>query len=145
MIRKETIKKTRDFLNAVKKGLPTINLGYISPQDMAFLHDISRARFSAAVNLGYFKPVGRRGRGFIYKCTVPYFNEDIAAAVIRREYNMREAADRGSKKPSVPKKIREYSPKVEVLDAISTLQDNGYKGMLYRSNMALEAMERIVL
>lgn len=145
MIRKETIKKTRDFLNAVKRGLSTINLGYISPQKVAFLHDVSRARFSAAVNLGYFKPVGRRGRGFIYKCTVPYFNEDIAAAVIRREYNMREAADRGSKKPSVPKKIREYSLKVEVLDAISTLQDNGYKGMLYRSNMALEAMERIVL
>lgn len=145
MIRKETIKKTRDFLNAVKGELATINKGFLTVSEMADIYEVSDGRMVAAVDLGYFKPVGRRGRGFIYKCTVPYFNGDIAAAVIRREYNMREATDRGGKKPSVPKKIREYSLEVEVLDAISTLQDNGYKGMLYRSNVALEAMERIVL
>lgn len=145
MIRKETIKKTRDFLNAVKNGLATINKGFLTVSEMADIYEVSDGRMVAAVDLGYFKPVGRRGRGFIYKCTVPYFNEDIAASVIRREYNMREAADRGSKKPSVPKKIREYSPKAEVLDAISTLQDNGYKGMLYRSNMALDAIEQVTL
>lgn len=145
MIRKETIKKTRDFLNAVKGVLATINKGSLTVSEMADIYEVSDGRMVAAVDLGYFKPIGYRGKRPMYRSTVPYFNEDIAAAVIRREYNMREAADRGSKKPSVPKKIREYSPKVEVLDAISTLQDNGYKGMLYRSNMALEAMERIVL
>ena len=136
MIRKETIKKTRDFLNAVKRGLSTINRGHISPQEMAFLHDVSRARFSAAVNLGYFKPVGRRGRGFIYKSTVPYFNEDMAAAVIRREYNMYAVRKVGGEPVVARKEERDYTGRGREEVGLQTVTDwlriHGYEGLLYK-------------
>ena len=145
MIKRETIKRTRDFLNSVKRGLPVINRGYLTMSDMADLHQVSYGRIIAAVDLGYFKPVGYRGKRPVYKSAVPYFNEDMAAAVIRREYNRYHTGVRGNKKPTPLKEIREYSPRGEVLDAISLLQENGYRGMVYRNNKALDAIEQIAL
>ena len=158
MIRKETIKKTRDFLNAAKRNLPAINKGHISPQEVAMCCDVSRARFGAAVDMGLFEPVSRRGRGFVYKSTVPYFNEDMAAAAIRHEYNMYHAGERGNKKtpslldelralaePSNYKEVSEPSPRQENVDAVEILKDAGYKGLLFRNNKALSEVEIVVL
>lgn len=137
MIKKETIKKTRGFLNAVRRGLPTINRGHISPQAVAFLHDVSRARFGAAVDLGFFEPIGRRGHGYVYKSTVPYFNEDMAAAVIRHEYNMYSVKEVRGEPAAVKPAKNDPCPSDEDMRAIQVLRNNGYKGVIFKDNMAV--------
>jgi hypothetical protein len=144
MIKRETIKRTRDFLNSVKRGLPVINRGHITMSDMADLHQVSDGRIVAAVDLGYFRPVGYRGKRPVYKSTVPYFNEDMAAAVIRREYN-RYAVKEVRGEPVAVKRVAEKSPRGENIDAISVLQEAGYRGMLFRKNEALSDLEVVVL
>jgi hypothetical protein len=137
MIRKETIKKTRDFLNAAKRSLPAINKGHISPQEVAHCHDVSRARFGAAVDMGLFEPVSRRGRGFVYRSTVPYFNEEMAAAVIRHEYNM-YAVGKVQGKPEAVKPVNnDPHPSEEDVSALRVLRNNGYSGIIFKGNMAV--------
>jgi hypothetical protein len=137
MIRKETIKKTRDFLNAAKRNLPAINKGHISPQEVAYCHDVSRARFGAAVDMGLFEPVTRRGRGFVYKSTVPYFNEEMAAAVIRHEYNMYAVARPVAPKPAPKPVNNDPHPSEEDVSALRVLRNNGYSGVVFKGNMTV--------
>jgi len=137
MIRKETIKKTRDFLNAAKRNLPSINKGHISPQEVAMLCDVSRARFGAAVDMGLFEPVARRGHGFTYKSTVPYFNEDMAAAVIRHEYNMYAVVRPVASKPAPKPANNDPHLSEEDVSALRVLRDHGYKGILFKGNVGV--------
>jgi hypothetical protein len=137
MIRKETIKKTRDFLNATKRNLPAINKGHISPQEVAMCCDVSRARFGAAVDMGLFEPVSRRGRGFVYKSTVPYFNEDVAAAVIRHEYNMYAVGKVHGKPAAVKPANNDPHPSEEDVSALRVLRNNGYSGVVFKGNLAV--------
>lgn len=133
MIKRETIKRTRDFLNDVRVCLSQINSGYINIQDCIDAHNVSKARFGAAVSVGLFEVVRRNGRRYAYRCTKPYINEGDAAIVIRHEYNQAERSKSG-----VPRQRSEgqerYNEKL-FNDVIRWLRNNKFEGLLYRTSL----------
>ena len=135
MIKRETVKRTRDFLNSVKRGLPLINRGHITISDLTNIHQVSDGRMIAAVDLGYFRPVGYRGKRPIYKSTVNYFTEDMAAAAIRREYNQKEICVT-TPPPAIPVSNPPSSARPDIA-AMQLLKDTGYSGVVFKGDIAI--------
>ena len=135
MIKRETVKRTRDFLNSVKRGLPLINRGHITISDLTNMHQVSDGRMIAAIDLGYFRPVGYRGKRPIYKSTVNYFTEDMAAAAIRREYNRKEICV-ATPSPAIPVSKPPSSVRPDIA-AMQLLKDTGYSGVVFKGDIAI--------
>lgn len=141
MIKKETIKKTRDFLNIVRSNLNSINRGHFGVSVIAEELGVSQGRFAAALDLGCFTVVGHRGKMPVYRAESAYFNEDIAAAVIRREYNRRPQCvpvdERGNKNTPPTPEAGDTHPSSSDILAIKVLKDNGYEGRVHRGSMII--------
>lgn len=139
MIKKETIKKTRDFLNTVRTNLSLINRGHATISDIAAAMEISRGRFGAAHELRLFEVKGRNGSRMLYRCNVPYINETMAEEVIRCEYDAaaRQRHAPGSvelsdeERRSIPKGVTAFNE--SLLNNITRwLRDNKFEGIIYR-------------
>ena len=133
MIKRETIKRTRDFLNDVRVCLPQVNSGYINIQDCVDAHNVSKARFGAAVAIGLFEVVRRDGHRYVYRCIKPYINEEDAAIVIRHEYNQAERTKSGV--PRQRNEVQERYNEKLFNDVIQWLRNNKFEGLLYRTSL----------
>jgi hypothetical protein len=101
MIKKETTKRTREYLEDVRRrillrqSLSRRNKGWrMSLSELAYCHSVSSGRMKAATDLGFFEVVGKNSHRNLYKCKVNYFTLEMANQVIRHEYNMGERRDK---------------------------------------------------
>ena len=139
MIKKETIKKTRDFLNTVRTNLSLINEGHATISDIATAMEVSKARFGAAHSLRLFEVKDRNGSRALYRCNVPYINETMAEEVIRCEYDAAARQKRAlgrmelsdEERSRIPKGVAAFNE--SLLNNITKwLRDNKFEGIIYR-------------
>ena len=134
MIKKETIKKTRDFLNTVRTNLSLINEGHATISDIATAMEVSKARFGAAHSLRLFEVRGRNGHRPIYQCNVPYINEAMAEEVVRCEYNIaaeKRRAGNAGKSADDATQIHEHNSRTLTM-ITDWLREKGFEGIIYK-------------
>ena len=147
MIKKETIKKTRDFLNTVRTNLSLINEGHATISDIATAMEVSKARFGAAHELRLFEVNGRNGHRLLYRCNVPYVNETMAEEVIRCEYDAAAAKRRSvgaNKSTDDAGRVHEHTSRT--LNMITDwLREKGFEGIIYKQQTAWDNGIKVVL
>jgi len=143
MIKKETIKKTRDFLNTVRTNLSLINEGHATISDIATAMEVSKARFGAAHSLRLFEVKDRNGSRVLYRCNVPYINETMAEEVIRCEY---DAAAAKRRSVGADKSTDDGGRTSRTLNMITDwLRAEGFEGIIYKQQTAWDNGIKVVL